>query len=372
MPMPTFPRLNRSTLLSRLRAHARKHGSVSIRSLYEHDRIALRSLPLHFVGIDAAREAAGVPGPAYKKPKRKTGPKPGSTIGRGPALWSRERVIDELRALDRAGKRTALVDLTTAGLGTLAHAAAVYVGGLRRARKLAGIDPSPHRHGKKRWTKPTFIDAFAKRARKGQGLASTVAPLPLVTAGRWHFGSWRSALSAAGIEADATKLTRKKYTPEVIVAKLQQAARAGSDLRATSLMKIIKLEAVRREFGPLRAALLAAGLQQQLQRRKHGRLKWSRERLIEDLRDACATNEGWAARRRRKATRPPTCSTLKPNANHHRASVAATLADRRVDQETGVPRCLARGYSRPRRDRRLTGTKAVLDTWTDRPRRWPR
>ena len=289
--MPTFPRLNRSTLLSRLRAHARKHGSVSIRSLYEHDRIALRSLPLHFVGIDAARDAAGVPGPAYKKPKRKTGPKPGSTIGRGPALWSRERVIDELRALDRAGKRTALADLTTAGLGTLAHAAAVYVGGLRRARKLAGIDPSPHRHGKKRWTKPTIIDAIAKRARKGQGLASTVAPPPLVTAGRWHFGSWRSALSAAGIEADATKLTRKKYTPEVIVAKLQQAARAGSDLRATSLMKIIKLEAVRREFGTLRAALLAAGLQKQLQRRKHGRLKWSRERLIEVLRERAKRGE---------------------------------------------------------------------------------
>ena len=282
--MHSEPRLSRSQLLARLRAHAKAHGAVSVKSLYERDRIVLRSLPLHFVGIDAAREAAGVSGPAYKKPRRKTGPKPGSKVSKRPALWSRQRVIDELRALSRAGRRTALADLTAAGFGTLANAAAVYAGGLRNARQLAGIEPSPRRAGKKRWSESEITDAIAKRRRDGKSLASTQAPPALVTAGRWHFGSWRNALASAGVAASETRLSRKKYTPEVIIAKLRKAARAGIDLRAATLAKTLKLEAVRREFGTLRAALIAAGLGDQLEKRKHGRLKWSRELLIDVLR----------------------------------------------------------------------------------------
>jgi hypothetical protein len=57
------------------------------------------------------------------------------------------------------------------------------------------------------------------------------------------------------------------------------------------LAKIIKLEAVRREFGTLRVALLAAGLGDQLARRKHGLLEWSRERVIEVLRERAKRGE---------------------------------------------------------------------------------
>lgn len=289
--MLPVPRLTRPQLLARLRAHAKANGTVSTSSLYEHDRIVLRSIRLHFVGLDAAREAAGVPGPTYKKPARKTGPKPGSSVGKRPAEWSRARVLDELRSLHRAGRRTALADLTAAGLGTLAYAAAVYAGGLRNARRLAGIEPSPRRYGKKRWSRNDIITAIAKRSRAGKSLASTLPPPALVTAGRWHFGSWRDALAAAGIDARDTRISRKKYTPDVICAELRRAARAGSDLRASSLAKIMKLEAVRREFGTLRAALIAAGLGEQLARRKHGGLKWSRERVINVLRDRAKRGE---------------------------------------------------------------------------------
>ena len=72
---------------------------------------------------------------------------------------------------------------------------------------------------------------------------------------------------------------------------LRRAARSGSDLRAISLAKIIKLEGVRREFGTLRAALIAAGLGRQLARRKHGGLKWSRERVVDVLRDRAKRGE---------------------------------------------------------------------------------
>jgi len=61
--MRPVPRLSRTQVLARMRAHAKAHGTVSTQSLYAHDRIVLRSIPLYFVGISAAREAAGVSGP---------------------------------------------------------------------------------------------------------------------------------------------------------------------------------------------------------------------------------------------------------------------------------------------------------------------
>src|SRR5438105_6371958 len=102
--MEQYPRLTRAEVINRLRAHARAYGFVSVESLHQHDPIAQRSIVLHFVGLDAARHAAGVPGPPYQKPRRKTGPKPGGPPGRIERIWSRERIIKELKRLHSAGQ----------------------------------------------------------------------------------------------------------------------------------------------------------------------------------------------------------------------------------------------------------------------------
>lgn len=72
---------------------------------------------------------------------------------------------------------------------------------------------------------------------------------------------------------------------------LRREARAGSDLRAVVIAELMKLEFVRREFGTLRAAIVAAGLEHVLEARKHGLQKWTRERVIEALRARASRGE---------------------------------------------------------------------------------
>ncbi len=133
-------RLTRSQVIARLREHASAHGFVSSSSLDAYDKLVLRSIPLHFPGLAAARYVAGVPGPPYQKPRRKTGPKPNSKPARArQRMWSRLRVLEELRRIDGAGHSTALQDLLAARQAGLLRAAQLHAGGLRRARRAAGI-----------------------------------------------------------------------------------------------------------------------------------------------------------------------------------------------------------------------------------------
>lgn len=286
--MERYQRLTRSQVIAGLRTHAAKHGFVSNVSLLAHDRVLLRSIPLHFVGISAAREAAGVGGPPYRKPRRKTGPKAGTVAGRRVRRWSRERVIDELRRLDREGQRTAHADLVRAGLLSLIAAARDYAGGLRRARAAAGIEAPPVRRATPSWNQRKVIDAILRRARGRRPLSSSMAPPDLVAAGRWHFGSWRVALEASGVDRAAARIERRKYTRDEIIKRLRRAVRSGVELRSSALAKVMKLEAVRREFGSLHAAIRAVGLGKELEQRKHGLQKWNRERVIEVLRERAA------------------------------------------------------------------------------------
>lgn len=286
--MVPYPRLSRTQLIAALRSHAKEYGAVSIVSLHAHAPEVLRSLPLHFVGIAAAREAAGVSGPE-RKIIAKRGPKPGSTVGRRPPIWSRERVLRELRHLHGRGRRTAFADLMRAGRADLAHAAQTYAGGLRAAREAAGIEAPPRRTTKRnRWNRERVLKLLVDRHRDNQPLSFTHAPPVLVSAGVRHFGSWAAALRAAQIDPTQVRASKKKYTRDAIIEMLRREAARGSDLRAITLAKVMKLESVRREFGTLRDALLAAGLGDSLKRREHGLKKWNRDRVIAALRELAA------------------------------------------------------------------------------------
>ncbi len=255
--MEKQPRLTRSQVIARLREHAAKHGHTSTATLDRTDKIVLRSIPLHFVGIAAARLAAGVAGPPYQKPARKTGPKKGfKPANPRVATWSRTRVIDRLRRLHHAGHSTTWQDLLNAGHSTLIRAANKYVGGLQRARRAARI-PTPKRRGvaKNTWTKELVLSTIRARHRAGKPLAMSQLPQGLYNAARRFFGRWASALAAVHLDAKQLRLSTKKYTKHVIVERLRAASRSGSDLRADSLARVVDLKAVRREFGNLHAAL---------------------------------------------------------------------------------------------------------------------
>jgi len=205
--------------------------------------------------------------------------------GREPWKWSRDRVLDELRRLHRQGQRLAPADLVRDGRLDLIGAAMKYAGGLRRARRLAGLPAPPRAAPNKKRREDEIVAEIKLLAKRRQPLASSRAPQDLVTAARWRFGSWRAALVAAGIDPETARLSQLiKYTRKYIITKLRREARAGSDLRAITLAKVLKLEAVRREYGTLRAAIVDAGLGPALEHRKHGLQKWSRDRVVEELR----------------------------------------------------------------------------------------
>jgi len=197
------------------------------------------------------------------------------------AVWSKRRVIGELRRLDRSGASTSWADLMQAGHGDLIAAAAVYMGGLQRARVVAGVGRPVRRSPVPRWDHEAIVAAIQARARKRLTLASSKAPQSLVAAARWHFQSWEAALAAAGVASQAVRLRRRAYTKPEIIALVRDLARDGGAVRPSMVTGAVKLETVRKLFGSVAAAIRAAGVAASA---GHGNQRWSRERVIEELR----------------------------------------------------------------------------------------
>ncbi len=321
--MRRAPRLTRAQVVSRLRAHARAHGFVTLSSLAKHDPDVHRSVPLFFPGIDAARAAAAVQGAPFVKRRAKTGPKPGTSASKvRPVQWTKEHIIDELKRIDSAGHSTQVGALITAGYGTLVRTAQEKFGGLRRAREIAGIAaPKRHQVRKSTWTQTRVVELIRQHTREGESTESSRVPSPLYSAARRMFGSWRKALVAAGIEY-STLRKPTKFTRANIVARLQQAARAGVDLRAKSIAKIVNLRAITREFGTLRNALRSVGIDKYLAKRSHGGKRWSPTRVVEVLRERAARGE---------SSTPPTLQRAmqKYFGGASAARLAAGVTDRR-------------------------------------------
>jgi len=248
---------------------------------------------LHFHGLSDARHAAAVAGPPRTTPlEQKRGRRTGN-LDREGKVWSRARVISELRRLDREEQHTALTDLIEAGQIALVRAASEYVGGLSRARTLAGIKLSSGRTKahKTPHTEESIIREIRGRQRLGQPLGPTQVPQHLYSAARYRFGSWPAAISAAGVTPKEFRPKLVKYTRKKIIDVLRDAASSGVDLTRDSLARLISIDAVRREFGTLADALVAAGLREQLAERRHGAKLWDRERLIKTLQDRAARGE---------------------------------------------------------------------------------
>jgi len=279
--MKRQPRLDRSEVVARLRAVAAQHGgAVSPGLLATHDGLALKSLRLHFASFALACRAARV---EVAKPRRRRG------LRRAPrAVWSQGKVVDALQRLDGEGASTGWAELMQSGQGGLVGAATVYAGGLHQARAEAGVEPPERKTAVRHWDPAAIVGEIQERARAGQALASSKAPQRFVAAARWHFGSWEAALAAAGVEAGAVRLQRGPYTKAEVVELIRGMARGGAVVRPSTLRPVIKLDTVRRLFGSIAAAIDEAGIGQVP---AHGNQKWSRERVIEELRARSARGE---------------------------------------------------------------------------------
>jgi len=138
-----------------------------------------------------------------------------------------------------------------------------------------------------RWTRKTIVDEIrrlhGKRVELNYSSAET-NHLNLVRAGAWHFGTWRQAIEAAGIDYD--KLAKyQRWDRERIVERIQQLHAHGADLSwrsvSTHLDPPLAAAALRSNgFSSWREAIRAAGLDiDAVARYKF----WNRERVVEEI-----------------------------------------------------------------------------------------
>lgn len=137
------------------------------------------------------------------------------------------------------------------------------------------------------WSKKTIIERLHTLHAEGADLSYARAEdehLPIVRAATWHFGSWRLALEAAGLDAGA--LARyQKWSRKRIVERIRELHAQGHDLswRSVSmhLDPALAAAALRPNgFFSWRAAIKAAGLDIGDIARYE---RWSRARIVSEI-----------------------------------------------------------------------------------------
>lgn len=203
-----------------------------LRARFRHRRPLGRSLRkaawLVFGTTAAARQAVGVP---VERPR----------------AWSRERVIDELRA---TGGKPGTID------SVLEAACRRYFGSITEARRVAGVPVQ------RKWTRQRIIDELRATGGKSGAFDGRFSK-----SCRYYFGSIDEARRAAGVPA------RSRWTRERVIDELRAAWDAGLPLADPVE------DAARRLFGSMNAAREAAGLPIKQRR------TWTKRELLDELRD---------------------------------------------------------------------------------------
>jgi hypothetical protein len=258
---------------------------VTAKWLQHHDPRAYRGALAHFGGIANARTHAGV-------------------AHRSLAFWSQERVLEELRRIHLRGRiRITSHGLSAAGYKGLISAIYVRIGSIPRARRLARIPDPGYRAPDEihNWDEDSVISEIRARHRSKQSLAATKVPLTLRDAAERYCGNWRAAIEIAGFDYESIRLHRRTWTREEVIAQLR--ADVKSRARRTDAPSLSKLvawyhRAIRRLFGGLRGALLAAGIDP-ASVQKRAPSEWSSNAALID-----------ALRARVARTPPPTSAQL--------------------------------------------------------------
>lgn len=182
--------------------------------------------------------------------------------------WTREAVIGAIRHRQRAGLSLDNVWRTDTHLYS---AATRHLGCWSKALAAAGLLTNRHRQ----WSRQNVIAAIQARHRQGASLRFTrMDDRGLRDAATSHFGGWRKAVRAAGLESEL----RQEWTKSIAVQALRSWHRQGREMNSVSREHRRLYWAARRLFGSWANALSAAGLESRPRR------KWSPERVLAELR----------------------------------------------------------------------------------------
>jgi ribosome recycling factor len=197
-------------------------------------------------------------------------------------LWSPEKVIAEMRRLHRAGRRLSSSEMAQTGHQNLVIASYRYVGSWSRARMLADVSFKAKRQLRAPvWDEAAIIAEIKVRQKEGLSLAATKVPRSLALAGHRWFGSWREAITAAGIDYETILLLKTRSDAE-LVAWLRMVAGAEPQMTLNELDQHGEHAVVcRRRWGSLELAARAAGIVGWPKRERHRAM--SRRSVIAEL-----------------------------------------------------------------------------------------
>ena len=179
--------------------------------------------------------------------------------------WTKETIAAEIQKLSKDGVILNYAKIAEEHVALL-RAATRYFGSWRDAVDYAGIQYDGVRKYRT-WSKDKIVERIQELHKQGVDLSwrhvSTQVDPQLAAAAtkRQHFGSWRGAIEAAGLQYSDVRRYRQ-WDEATIIALLKDLHAQGKDLNAKSVeeIDITLITAARRRFDSWDKALTAAGL----------------------------------------------------------------------------------------------------------------
>jgi len=199
--------------------------------------------------------------------------------------WNKDSVIVEIQSWHQQQKplyshymRQHFQELLAAGIR--------YYGSWKIAVQAAGIAYDSIRKYKK-WTKDNIIAAIQQLQQQGIDLSfrsmmlSEHAPMVYAAIRAKHFGSWRNALTAAGLPSEDIYRYRS-WDDETIISEIRRLKSEGADLSSKKMDENSNplIATARRRFGSWGAAVEKAGFDYTDIRRRR---RWTRDEVIEEV-----------------------------------------------------------------------------------------
>jgi hypothetical protein len=179
--------------------------------------------------------------------------------------WSKETIGMEIRSMYESGENLNYSSVAANNI-TLLRAATRYFGTWEAAVNFSGLDYSQIRRYKA-WTRDRIVERIRELHAQGADLSwrnvsLTVDPqLAAAATKKSHFGSWREALEASGLDYDSIRRYRE-WDDERVLQMVREMHACGKGLNAKSMEQedITLITAARRRFDSWHQALTAAGL----------------------------------------------------------------------------------------------------------------
>jgi len=199
--------------------------------------------------------------------------------------WSKELVIEEIRAWHEAAKplyshymRQNFQELLAAGIR--------YYGTWRNAVEAANI-PYDSVRKYRDWSKERIIETIQRLQKDGVDLSfrsmmlSKYAPMVYAAIRPNHFGSWKDALTAAGLAPEEIYRYRS-WDDDSILSAIRRLKEEGADLSSKKMDETSNplIATARRRFGNWGTAVERAGINYNEVRRRR---RWTRELVIQEI-----------------------------------------------------------------------------------------